>query len=479
MLVGCRGQQRTAPDCPPQQAASVSARPDAAPALPPSSRRLPAPPPANDPKVLLTSAKEPLPEVIVTPHHHAPFNDPLATADELVLSELIDGVMARNQSLQAMDATWRATVQKYPQAVSLEDPMFTSALGPASLGVPGVAPGYLAGASQKLPWFGKRTLRGQRVRAEANAAFMDVGDIRLRLIEATQTAYYEYYLAVAQMQLNADNVESVRAFRKDAEQRYEANLVTQQDVLQAEVELALLERRQVELERNRGVAIARINTLLNRSPDFPLPPPPSSLPPIEAIPPAEDLRLTAVASRPDLAAIGARWRAEESSLALAHKDYLPDLEVMGRYDAFWQEPSLRAMVGVNANVPIYHRRLNAAVREAMFRISQLRAEYRQRVDDVNREVQTVYEELRAAAQLVELYEKRIVPVARQSVDSARADYMSDRIDFLTLIQAERQLIVLLQDQEDLTASYHTLLAEMERVVGGRIPTAAPQPPPVE
>jgi outer membrane protein TolC len=281
------------------------------------------------------------------------------------------------------------------------------------------------------------------------------------------------------MQLNAENVESVRAFRKDAEQRYEANLVTQQDVLQAEVELALLERRQVELERNRGVAIARINTLLNRAPDVPLPPPPRSLPTIEAMPLAEELRLTAVASRPDLAAIGARWRAEESSLALAYKDYLPDLEVMGRYDAFWQEPSLRAMVGVNANVPIYHRKLNAAVREAMFRISQLRAEYRQRVDDVNREVQTVYEQLRAAAQLVELYEKRIVPVARQNVDSARADYMSGRIDFLTLIQAERQLIVLLQDQEDLAASYHTLLAEMERVVGGPIPTAATQAPPAE
>jgi hypothetical protein len=98
----------------------------------------------------------------------------------------------------------------------------------------------------------------------------------------------------------------------------------------------------VELDRNRDVAIARINTLLDRQPDYPLPPPPAKLPGIEDLPLADELRLTAVANRPDLAAIAARLRAEQSALALANKDYLPDFEVMGRYDAFWQEPEQTA-----------------------------------------------------------------------------------------------------------------------------------------
>lgn len=179
----------------------------------------------------------------------------------------------------------------------------------------------------------------------------------------------------------------------------------------------------------------------------------------------------AVASRPDLAAIAARLRAEEASLELAHKDYLPDVEVMGRYDAFWQEQPLRAMVGVNANVPIYRGRLDAAVCEATFRLSQRRAEYRQRVDDVNREVQTAYEQLRATQQLVDLYERRTVPAAQQNVESARAGYVAGRVDFLRLIEAERQLIGLLQEEQDLVANYHAQRAELERVIGGTLPVS--------
>jgi outer membrane protein TolC len=273
--------------------------------------------------------------------------------------------------------------------------------------------------------------------------------------------------------LNAENVRALLAFRADARQRYEANLVTQQDVLQADVELALLQRRQVELVRNRGIAVARINTLLHRPPDYPLAPPPRGLPAIEELPPSDALRQIALASRPDLAAIGARLRADEAALALADKDYRPDLEIMGRYDAFWQEPSLRAMVGVNANIPIYRERLNAAVREASFRISQRRAEYQQRMDDINREVQTACEQVQAAAELVELYRHRIVPVARQNVDAARAGYMAGRVDFLRLIEAERQLIDLLQEQEDLIAQYHALRAELERVVAAPLDEVGP------
>jgi outer membrane protein, heavy metal efflux system len=464
IVVGCRAT--------PRPAQQVASSPQPPPAAPSRTTVTAGPTIASRPRVALTAAAEPLPDVVDRPAGQAVFDDSLATGDELALGELVEGVLARNQSLAAMVAARRSAAPHHPQAVSLEDPMINSALAPDSFGTAGISAGYMVGASQKLPWFGKRFWRGQQAQAEAGAAFMEVGDARLRLVQATQTAFFEYYLAVRQVQLNADNVQSLRAFRDDARKRYEANLVTQQDVLQADVELALLERRQVELVRNRGIAIARINTLLHRLPDEALAPPPAELPGVAELPPADELRMTAVASRPDLAAVAARLRADEASLELAYKDYLPDFEVMGRYDAFWQEPSLRGMVGVNANVPIYRRRLDAAVCEASFRLSQRRAEYRQRIDDINREVQTAYERLLASKQLVELYERRTVPAARQNVDSARAGYIAGRVDFLRLIDAERQLINLLQEEQDLIAGYHALRADLERVIGGPLPPSA-------
>ncbi len=103
----------------------------------------------------------------------------------------------------------------------------------------------------------------------------DIGDTRLRLAEAARTAFYDYYLAWRQMEVNASTHKIVAQFREIAWNKYQVNQTTQQDVLQADVELATLESRRTELARDQQVAVARINTLLHREADHPLPPPPA------------------------------------------------------------------------------------------------------------------------------------------------------------------------------------------------------------
>src|SRR5262249_555636 len=148
----------------------------------------------------------------------------------------------------------------------------------------------------------------------------------LRLAEATRLAYYELYLARRQFELNATNLQNVKEFRDTARSKYEANLVSQQDVLQAEVELATLERRTYELQRMEMVATARINTLLHRLPDYPLPPPQQQLEMIAAAPSLDMLREVALQRRPDLAAMAAKIQSDRAALSLAYKEFYPDFE---------------------------------------------------------------------------------------------------------------------------------------------------------
>src|SRR6185503_14522610 len=119
----------------------------------------------------------------------------------------------------------------------------------------------------------KRGLRGEAALAGAAAAAHDVQDARLKIILVAQLAYFDYYLADQQLGLNDKNLELMKEFRESARIRYQNNQVTQQDVLQADVELAELARRKLELSRMKRVAIARVNTLLLRTPDAPLPRP--------------------------------------------------------------------------------------------------------------------------------------------------------------------------------------------------------------
>ncbi len=77
-----------------------------------------------------------------------------------------------------------------------------------------------------------------------------------------------------------------------------------------------------------------------------------------------------ISQRPELAAQEARIRAERYAVSLACKEFFPDIEVVGRYDAFWQEDPLRPMVGMNLNMPLYKEKRWAAVREARARVVQ-------------------------------------------------------------------------------------------------------------
>jgi outer membrane protein TolC len=424
---------------------------------------------AVQPVVHLEAAE---PEDIPTPSSDGLF----AGQQVLSIDQLTDLVLNRNASLQAMTLAWRAAQERYPQAIALDDPTFMGMMAPASFNSNTVTGAYVVGGGQKIPWYGKRAVRGDAAKAEANAMFGDVRDARLQLIQTTRMAYYELYLIARELEINQNNLDLTRDFRDTAHSKYENNLVTEQDVLQADVELATSQRRLLELQRMNRVAIARINTLLRRSPDEFLPPAPKELPDVVALPPTSLLRQLAVTQRPDLAAIAARVRAEEAAVNLATKQFYPDTEVYGRYDSFWQpaatQGDLRGQVGVNMNMPIYRGKLNAAVNEARFRLSQRCAEYRQKMVDVQFEVESAYSEVRESQQAIELYRTSLLPVAEQSVETSRSNYNVGKTTFLNLLTAQQQLLMQREQYQQALAAYHSRMADLERAIGGPLPEMA-------
>ncbi len=149
---------------------------------------------------------------------------------------------------------------------------------------------------------------------------------------------------------------------------------------------------------------------------------------------------------------------------------MPDFDVGGRYDQFWDRVNQRGQLGINMNVPLYQQRRNAAVQEACFRLSQRRAEYDQAVDDIRNEVQAAYEQTEGSRQIVELYRQQVVPAARQNVEAARAGYEANSLGFLSLVEAQRQLIDAQMKQVEALADYHRRMADLRQAVGGGLPS---------
>jgi outer membrane protein TolC len=65
-----------------------------------------------------------------------------------------------------------------------------------------------------------------------------------------------------------------------------------------------------------------------------------------------------------------------------------------------------------------------------------------------------------------------LPAARENVKAAQTAYVTGKTPFLSLVEAQRNLVNLRDRNYEAKADYFRRLATLERVIGGPIPSAS-------
>jgi outer membrane protein TolC len=382
-------------------------------------------------------------------------------------ADLIRGVLERNPTVGASRDAWRAALARYPQVTALDDPMFSYDLRPRSIGSDEVHTANDFGVSQAIPFPGKLALRGKAALAEAESAQSDVETERVQLAALASRLFDEYWLAEHARAITAQHAGLLEDTHRASLSRYSAGTGKQQDVLAAETEQGMLAHQERELAAQRQIVTERINTLLHRDPELPLPPPPRELEP-DAAPHDLDvpaLVARALEGRPELRALAAMVRAREAEVSLARREFLPDFTVRGGYQTSWQETPLQPVVGVELNVPLQLGRRRAALEEADARLSRDQSRLRALEDRIRFEVTSAVERLRESQHLLEIAQQRRLPPARDRVVGARAAFASGQITFLEFVDAERSLLAAEQAEFEVRADVSVRRAALARALG--------------
>jgi len=381
-------------------------------------------------------------------------------AAELKAEALVAAVLARNPDLDALRHVWQATQQRPAQARALDDPRLAYGFSPATAGEDDIDFGQRIDLSQKLPWPGKRQLRGERAEAEAGAAFANLEDARRLLAREARTAHAEWFYVHRAIGINQENQELLAGIQRLAEDKYAAGKASKQDALQAEVERHHLEHAAITLERQRKVARARINTFLRRDTSADLPPPPSHLSAPGTETPLETHLRAAVEARPDLRALARRIEARRAGVELAKPDFKPDFTVMGAYNSLWDADEKRGFVGIGLELPVGADR-HAALAERRSELDAEEARFAAAVDRVALEVTEAHEAVIESRHVVSLYREKFIPSAEAHLDAARADYDAGQADILALLTAEKNLRLARLGLQRTLTDYHTRRAELQ------------------
>ncbi len=396
-------------------------------------------------------------------------SDRAVHATVLERDAFVRAVLEKNPSLDAARHGIRAAQARVHQAGAFEDPMVDVGVAPLSIG-PSRAPfGFEVGVSQKLPWFGKRAFESEASEADAAAAKSDYETVKRDLALSAVMLYDAYFVAARSLEINGEHVALMRAIHDNAIAQFGAGRGSAGDALMAETELTHMEHDAMLLATERDVTMAQMNELLHRSPELPLPPPPKELPlPGEPDAGASDNTTQAIARRPDIVAAEQRARAEQARAEGAERQAYPDITLSTSYNNMWDMPQHRWMVGVGLNLPFQTGPRSGAADEARAMRSQLLSEAARMTDAARTGAFVARRQLEESKHVLELFERRLLPVARQAIDAARAGFITSQSQFTTVIEAERTLRRLELEYQMRRAEYVRRRAELDRALG-RIP----------
>jgi len=318
---------------------------------------------------------------------------------------------------------------------------------------------------QDIPWFGKRGLKRDIAAFEAEGSQGKARTGWAELAAKVKVAHAQRYYLHHNEKLTQEILDLLTRLEQIAQGRYANGLAAQQDVIRAQIEQTMLQDELLALESERRQVDARLNALLARPASAPLAPPERLRPLAE---PAQldyaVLEERVRTSNPLLFAEDARLKAAEKTRELTYKNRYPDFTV-GLSPIQYQSAIKEWELMVEINIPLQQASRRAQEREAEAMLSAARSRKEAAANQVLSELAENLAGIEAARRSGQLATTRLLPQGELTFNSALAGYENGKVDFATLLDAQRQIRQARQNQIKAQLEAQIRLAEIEKLMG--------------
>jgi len=389
------------------------------------------------------------------------------------VSSLLVYAQLQNPELAAMRHEADAAAQRVQAAGALPDPVLRVELeninNRGSDARPSLLPWRVGETKytvmQSLPAWGKRDLRRDVATADAQQATARATAAWTELAAKIKTGYAQYFLAVGTERLTLEVLDLLSRLEQLAQARYAGGLVAQQDAIRAQLEQTAMRSELIALDNEKRRLRARLNALLARDGFAPLADPQA----LRALPAgstfdAATLIQRARAGNPQLLAEEARLRGAEKNRDLTLRNRYPDVQVgviptqMGSRITTWS-------LMVEVNIPLQQDFRRAQERESDAMVSAAHARSQALANQLLGELGENLAGVDAARRSEGLIASQQLPQSELSFRSALAAYENGKVDFATLLDAQRQIRKARQDRLKAQVEAQVRLAEIERILG--------------
>lgn len=389
------------------------------------------------------------------------------------VQELLALAQTQNPEFAAMRHEAEAAAGRIASAGALPDPSFRIALqdftnkasGEATTLVPSQVGSTYYRVMQPLPFWGKRGLKQEIAEAEAGQAKGRSGTSWADLAVKIKIDFAQYYLVINSQKLTQEMLDLTLNLERIAKSRYATGLAPQQDVIRAQVEQTGLRRDLVMLETERHHSMTRLNVLLRREPYAPLAEPQR----LRQLPAPARLEFAALAEQlrnqnPQLFTLQAQLNAADKNRELVYKNRYPDFALgvgatqMGNDIKMWE-------LMVEFNIPLQQGSRRGQEREAENMLAAAQSRKDAAASQLVGELAEFSAALDAARRVEAINSGSLLPQAEATLQAAYVGYQNGRVDFATLLDAQRQILKAKLDVLNAQAQAQASLAQIEKLLG--------------
>jgi cobalt-zinc-cadmium efflux system outer membrane protein len=385
------------------------------------------------------------------------------------LKDLVREAEQNSPEIAVAEQGYAAATHVARQVSALPDTQAT--LQQLSVGSPRPFSGYTnsdfayvgVGASQEIPYPGKRSLRGQVASREADVRHIQIESVRRVITDKLKAAYFRLAYLQQTLSVLERNDQLLKDIEQIVESRYRVGQGNQQEVLKAQLQTTKILQEITMHHREVGKLEAQLKQLLNR---------PQESPDIQTEPlaartltySASDLLSLTKQQNPDVKAQEAMLAKTDSQVELAKKEFRPDFAVQYMYQNTDRKFRDYYMAGFSITLPNRGRR-KAELAEAEANREQANKQLEAEVQQRLAEVQDQYVVAQTSAEQLKIYKDGLLPQSNATFQSALAAYQANRQDFETLLSSFRDVLNLEVEYQRELAEHEVALARLEMLTG--------------
>jgi outer membrane protein, heavy metal efflux system len=393
------------------------------------------------------------------------------------LKTYINEALQSNPEIKRLVNQKKASEEAIRPAGALDDPMLTFgffnlptnnfALNQQEMTQIGV------GASQKFPFPGKRRLRseiaGEQAKADDFTLLDKLNETRAKVMQA----YWGLSLAYSSHEITEKNKNFWEQVVKVSETRYATGQGMQADVLQAQVELGNYLDRLLQWQQQQDSLKAELNALRDR-PAVIAVNRPAALRPRQFTLKLDDV-IAMLESRPQVKALKTQIDKQQKAVALARKEFWPDVNVGVDYGFRQNTPTGQFRPDfftsyVSINVPLWFKSKQAPrLREEQARQAAAENAYQAAWNELSAAVKDRVNKLQRLNQQIQLYTTGITPQAEQAAAASLTAYQVGNLEFARLVQNQIAVYQTELKLQEYLKDFEQNWADLEILVGQELP----------